>query len=223
VSSRRTHVVEAWDAAARTPARSVAIHPSGRDVVEYERSGAQAALEVMTWLHAVAAAREAGQAGPAVLVLDYGCGDGRVLRHLCVAPIIPCGYDTSPAMREAARAACRGAMIVDDLAQLGNRVDLAYSHSVFIHHTYADGCDMLVELAGVVRPGGILAVQIPLYDVAREPESWTDVGVWTEEQLEAAAAAAGCSLACSFASRGAFAYDDVGSQHHRLQVLRRIG
>jgi SAM-dependent methyltransferase len=209
--------IDAWEAAARGAHRSSHIHPTGSDPPSYEASGARAAADV-----ALIAAEHTARCTD---VLDYGCGDGRVLRHLpAVFPTVY-GYDTSPAMRAAARVVCGSKVtLIQDaevMALESPFCDLAFSFAVFIHHTQANGRRMLLELARTVRLGGIVAVDIPLYDVAREPSSWTDVGVWTLEQLLDAADTAGLFPVETLTNAGAFSYDAVGPNHGRLQVFRR--
>lgn len=217
MTPRFAHTIECWEKAAQDPNPAEAIHPSGGDPGAYERSGKLAALEVLR----VLASMPLDELGYS-RILDYGCGDGRVLRHFADVDELgglTYGYDTSETMRALARRNCPKAIIVDSLSLV--HVDVAYSHAVFIHHTYDDGARMLAELAAVVRPGGCLAVQIPLYDVPREPETWTAVGVWTAEQLAVAARDAGCTVEFLYRNPGAFSYASPGDNHYRLQVLRR--
>jgi len=206
VSSDFGAVVAAWEAAARTDEVAARIHPSGTDPGAYEASGMAAARSVM----------EAAPAGS--VVLDYGCGNGRVLRFLGDY-FKSYGYDTSETMRDLARTTCPKAHIIDVVPEAF--FDLVYAHAVFIHHTHANGAKMLADLTRCVRPGGIVAAQIPIFDVAREPESWIGVCIWTRPQLEEAARAAGLEVIKLYASPGAFTYETVGVNYFQLQEFRR--
>lgn len=205
--------IKAWDDVARTEGRSVAIHPAGSDWEAYERSGFEGALEVMRIAKAYKIpVRE-------TRVLDYGCGDGRVARHLGRWTVV--GYDTSDEMRNAFISVAPAHFIATNSLKpfLRGMTSLVYSFAVWIHHSYADGARMLKELAQAT-PGALLALQIPIYSVPREPENWTDVGVWTKAQMEAACAEAGIEILELHTNPGAFSYEKIGPNHGKLQVLR---
>jgi trans-aconitate methyltransferase len=221
--------VEAWQVAARgDPASTMtAIHPTGTDPAAYDASGLAAAEQV------VAFAALPPQKFPRIA--DFGCGDGRVLKHLLGRGYSElAGVDVSLEMLE--RAAARMELqhahpetlrfYGSDGLDLSLRdMDGIFSFAVFIHHTYADGVSMLKTLAQAIRIGGRLALQIPLYDVPREPGNWTDVGVWTPDQFAEAIHAAGCtyaSLSSVHTNPGAFSYDAIGPVHHMLQVVERV-
>lgn len=206
--------VKTWDDVARTEKRSVAIHPTGDDWEAYERSGFEGALEVMK----IARAYKINLCSS--VVMDYGCGDGRVARHLAGRCDLV-GFDTSEEMIDAFHTVVRGGT-ADTGAEFDvfdGAIDLVYSFAVWIHHSYVDGARMLKELAAAC-PGALLALQIPIYDVPREPENWTDVGVWTKVQMEAACAEAGIEILELHTNPGVFAYDRIGPNHAKLQVLR---
>ena len=98
-------------------------------------------------------------------VTDLGCGTGSVTPHLrqrfAQAELI--ALDRSPEMLEAARSAHRGMArwLQGDAAlwQPAQLQDLIYSNAA-LH--WLDGHDTLFpRLMGFVRPGGVLAVQMP--------------------------------------------------------------
>ncbi len=201
--------IKMWDAAARTTERSSRIHPTGGDEEAYELSGFHAARRVMQLFP------------PSKYdnVLDYGCGDARVLRHLAGRYKRACGFDTSPAMCLAAQLVAPPASISTHLEDFGD-IRAVFSWAVFIHHTHEAGARMIAELARFF-PAATLALQIPLYEVAREPQNWTDVGVWTEKTLRDACDAAGLTLYQGWVSPGEFRWDRIGRFHDELQVLVR--
>jgi trans-aconitate methyltransferase len=204
--------IKKWDEAARSPGARAAIHPSGGiDEEAYELSGFMAARKVLRTLPPEKFSS----------IIDYGCGDGRVLRHLAGRYAFPYGFDTSSAMREACSAAAPRAVVLSSVDGLFTNYETGvFSFAVFIHHTFIAGAAMLRDLA-VACPNATFALQIPLYEVAREPTSWTDVGVWTLPMLEQAADLAGLRVERAYVSPGEFTYDRIGHAHSELQVLTR--
>jgi len=204
--------IKKWDDAAHTSQARGHIHPSGNiDDEAYELSGYTAARHVLRVLPPPSF----------ISILDFGCGDGRVLRHLAGRYHDSFGFDTSPRMVSACQRNVPVATVANSLTSLsGEDIDAIFSYAVFIHHRHADGSTMLKQLAHLF-PNATFALQIPLYEVAREPTTWTDVGVWTLPLLEAAADGAGLKVERAYISPGEFSYDRIGHSHNELQVLTR--
>lgn len=209
-------VVDAWDTAARSPLAQQHIHPSGRSAEEYERSGrAQAAevFEIVDRFHVKTTSR--------LTLLDFGCGDGRVSRHLTNAFGV-IGADASPTMvgrfrEDTALDAC----VWDGTGEWhGPMPDVIIAFAVFIHHDHESGAALLKSLASIVNPDGLVLVDIPVYDVARDRSSWCDVTVWTMAELDQAAEDAGLIVDLAWRNEGTFSFDNIGSNHGRLHVLR---
>ncbi len=104
---------------------------------------------------------------PGMRAVDLGCGSGDLTRVLherlgCAETV---GYDSSPAMLDAARARApaRGLRFeLADIAQLSpapGSLDLVFANASL--HWLADHRALLGRLAGWLRPGGQLAVQVP--------------------------------------------------------------
>ena len=97
------------------------------------------------------------------VVLDAGCGSGRVTAEL--AARLPhgrvYGVDVSPSMAEHARAALgdRATILCQDLVELElpERVDAAFSNATF--HWIHDHDALFAALARAIRPGGRLVAQ----------------------------------------------------------------
>lgn len=129
-------------------------------------------------------------------VYDLGCGPGNstalLLERFPAADVT--GIDNSPAMLEAARAACPGARFrFADLAtwEPDGSPGLLFSNATF---QWVPGhLDVLVRLAAKLTPGGVLAVQMP--DNLMEPshalmEAAAKQGPWAAKLADAAAARA---------------------------------
>jgi SAM-dependent methyltransferase len=102
-------------------------------------------------------------------VLDYGCGVGRVLipfahRARCVV-----GVDVSPSMLAEARRNLTAAgfrevdlVVPADLGMSSPKFDLVHSALVLQHIPVREGEHILTTLAGLLRPGGVAAIQLPI-------------------------------------------------------------
>jgi trans-aconitate 2-methyltransferase len=95
---------------------------------------------------------------------DLGCGPGNSTALLVerFPPARVTGIDNSPAMLEAGRAACPEATFAfGDLATWEPRdaPDLLFSNAAF--QWVPDHLAVLARLAATLRPGGVLAVQMP--------------------------------------------------------------
>jgi len=95
------------------------------------------------------------------------------------------------------------------------------SFLVLIHYPYADGRELVANLAGLLKSGGILAIQCPIYDRARQPVGWTSVGVWTADQFTTAAEDAGLEVVSMTTNRGRYRPGKGGRHHGAIQVLHR--
>lgn len=97
-------------------------------------------------------------------ILDLGCGAGNVTRLLAERwpDAVLTGVDSSPEMLEKARQTCpRAAWIEADLNRWEppQPVDLLFSNAAL--HWLEDHGVLFPRLAAWVRPGGVLAVQMP--------------------------------------------------------------
>ncbi|MGH8713794.1 MAG: class I SAM-dependent methyltransferase [Casimicrobiaceae bacterium] len=116
-----------------------------------------------------------GGLGAGARVLDVGCGSGLLAQKLSAAGFEVRGVDASPAMIELARNHVRGARF--DVLRLPTGLppgaDRALPDADAVVSTghvlnYLDSRDdiarSLVELAGAVRPGGVLAIDLMIED-----------------------------------------------------------
>lgn len=171
-------VVDAWDRAGPG-----AIHPSrsgGEDA--YRASGvAQARL--------ISAALAGHGPSPHDLVVDYGCGDGRVAIPLAEFGWQVLAVDTSPKMlarlRERAGPIAVATATPADLP--GRNVGAVYSLAVLIHHSWVDGERIVSAMVSMVRPGGLLVLDWPVADSPCERDSWIGVTTWSRQRRDAVA------------------------------------
>lgn len=184
--------------AATTPEVNGCIYPQATDPKVYEESGKKDAAYVMQYLK------------PTDYVMDYGCGTGRVLRHL---PNKKVGIDAVKAMAESA-----GGYLPDEFH---DKVDVIYSQSVFIHNSKAAGEQMIKWMSEHLVDGGKLLLQIPIYDKDKEPGGWIDVGVWTEKQLRDVAGKYGLTVVELQTNPGEFSFEHVGENHSKFQIFTK--
>lgn len=183
-------VVDAWDRDAGTGGHT--IHPLPVDSAEWWALGEAQAAQVADYA-------EAGD-----LVIDFGCGYGRLAIPLEQAGYTVLAIDASQAMLDglAERAAAAGvdvghvrsdgsdlADIVNDL--VGEPAAVVICRAVLIHHDYAGVERLVTQLASVLRPGGHLIADWPVADHPRERTQWNDVTTWHPRERHRVATAAG--------------------------------
>lgn len=186
-------VIEAWQRDGENGGHR--IHPLPVDSAEWWALGEIQAAQVADYA-------EAGD-----LVIDFGCGYGRLSIPLERAGYIVLAVDASQAMLDglAERAAAAGvdvghvrsdgsdlADIVDDI--INEKAAVVISRAVLIHHDYAGVERLVTQLASVLRPGGILIADWPTSENPRERTHWVDVTTWDPAHRAAVAARAGLEL-----------------------------
>jgi 2-polyprenyl-3-methyl-5-hydroxy-6-metoxy-1,4-benzoquinol methylase len=183
-------VIEAWQRDGENGGHG--IHPLPVDSAEWWALGEAQAAQVDEY------------AEPGDLVIDFGCGYGRLSIPLERAGYTVLAVDASQAMLDglAERAARAGvevghvrsdgsdlAELVDDI--INEKAAVVISRAVLIHHDYAGVQRLVAQLASVLRPGGILIADWPVAENPRERTNWTDVTTWHPHHRAAVAALAG--------------------------------
>lgn len=171
------------------------IHPLPVDSAEWWALGEAQAAQVDDYA-------EAGD-----LVIDFGCGYGRLSIPLEQAGYTVLAVDASQAMLDglAERAAAAGVEVahvrsdgfdlpelVDDI--INEKAAVVIARAVLIHHDYAGVEAIVTLLANVLRPGGVLIADWPVADRPRERSNWTDVTTWDPRERLKVADAAGLEL-----------------------------
>jgi len=147
-------VVKAWD----TP--DAPLHPT-RGTDSYWESG-------QAWTTLLNAYIEEGSR-----VLDYGCGDGRVTKHL-LKTYDAYGYDTGVHEREQFTAALGADRLIT--ASSRRRFDAVVILAVLIHYDQVAGAEVLADAWARVADGGIIVVNVRLGE--RCDLGCFDVNVW---------------------------------------------
>lgn len=183
-------VIEAWQRDGENGGHG--IHPLPVDSAEWWALGEAQAAQVAEY------------AEPGDLVIDFGCGYGRLSIPLERAGYTVLAVDASQAMLDglaerAARAGVEVGQLRSDGSDLAELVDdiineqaaVVISRAVLIHHDYEGVQRLVTQLASVLRPGGILIADWPIAENPRERTNWTDVTTWHPNHRAAVAALAG--------------------------------
>lgn len=208
------HITEEyWESIAKKDDVFSHVHPCANND-EFWNSGRQLADSVWT------VATRQGLSGRALHVCDWGCGPGRVIRHLC-GKAMTYGYDTSPAMLELLKTHCPEVEPIASLESKREYFDVIFAYSVFIHHDFAAGIAMLRRMASCLATDGIIAAQIPIYRSRRTPIAPNDVGVWSPSDLALSLTLTGLHLAEFSVNDQDFSYESIGPHHNDLVVYSR--
>lgn len=186
--------LKGWTDAAKSDQYSQAIHPTGHDKEQYENSGKLYADLILQHVK------------DGDVVLDFGCGNGRILKHIREPKV---GIDIVPEAAEMV-----GGFTPD---KYKGKVDVIYSVNVLIHNTYDNGKAVIEWMHGRLKKKGKLLLQIPIYDKAKEPDGWTDVGVWTLDMLKEATH--GFELIDVKTNMGMFSFETIGPNHFLFHTL----
>lgn len=196
-------VAERWEQVARDADDGVAqalIHPSGTAGPDaYRETGRSQAtdLTLLAFEHLEPRIEDHDR----IAVLDYGCGDGRVLLELDPAVFLLWGTDTSPGMLDRVRARAgafpKGGIPIElhaPDALEGVTFQLVYCLAVLIHLGWNDGADLVRQMASHVAPGGLLVLDVPLSASPEEGGTWISVTSWSPARLELLAEVIGFEL-----------------------------
>lgn len=169
-----------------TFARAQYMIDTGRDAEDFWRVGRDEAARIMRrW------------SKPHEVVLDYGCGVGRMLR--CMSARTRIGVDASPDMLAYARESapeCEWILTPGDVIPLADRsVDFTYSLLALQHLDADDAAAILGEVRRVLRPGGEYLLSFSAFGARWSPGAvlthWSATFAYTPEILRTLCRAAG--------------------------------
>lgn len=191
--------VHNWIDAGKSYRANRYIHPSG-DVSDeaYWASGRKDAQKIEQAI------------GDADTVLEFGCGNGRILRALDHPKAY--GVDISPELIAGLNNACL-------VSEFNKTVDAVFSLSVLIHLTRHQAVEALQWIYEHLNEGGKAYLQIPVYDLGREPNSWIDVGTWSPLEFATLVSQVGFKIVEMHVSPGSFSYANIGPNHNEFHVL----
>lgn len=123
------------------------------------------------------------------LIVDMGCGDGRVAHAFYEKGYAIVGADSSTEMLFNLQEKCpnieaiesNGIDLAEKLESAGlDNPDVIYCLAVLIHHDWQSGVAMITGMAQALKPGGLLILDWPTAtdNLARERTWWCDVTTW---------------------------------------------
>ena len=185
---------------------SEAIHPSGINERDYFISGFCDAFKIMEELNFPYDKT----------ILEYGCGNSRILRHLKEYDAY--GVDIVPDFVEESRDLGCNAYELKDLEIL---VDIVYSYTVFIHLKKDECREALKYIYDKLKPDGLAYLQIPIYDSNRTGCSFIDINTFDEKTFKKMVDDEGFEILSMIKSEGVFDYSNIGVNHDKFQVLKK--
>lgn len=161
------------------------------------------------------------------VVVEVGCGDGRVTKHLAPFYNTVHAVDISAAMlRHLEKDAPPNVKTYrsdgSDLhIVVPGPVECVFSCLTLQHNPKSHVARIVESCRRLLQDGGLLCVQLPVYDEGRDVEHFRDVAAWTPSELLLLAEDSGFTIERLARSVGRFEYRWPGPNFYQLQVLRR--
>ena len=174
------------------------IHPSGGISVDaYAHSGMFEALKLRKIL--------SGKC------LEYGCGNGRILRHLQDLDI----YGVDLVKEFVDDGINKGIKNLYTLETLNELFDTIYSITVFIHLNDEQTEKALTWIRSHIKENGSAFLQIPLYEKDTPHNgNFMNVRTFTKYKLEILLSKCKLKLVDYKESKGKFCYENIGEYHY---------
>lgn len=143
--------------------------------------------------------------------LEYGCGNGRILRHLQDLDIY--GVDLVQEFIDDGKKL--GLKNLYTLAELDEKFDTIYSKIVFIHLNDTQTFEALKWIKAHLNDNGTAYLQIPIYDKATPHNgNFMNVRTWDLDSLVGMLFKCGLELQDYKISDGVFDYENIGEYHY---------
>lgn len=199
--------MNSWLDAGKSDLASYYIHPTGKSKDAYFFSGLEAAKKIKNLLPA-----------DAIDIMEYGCGNGRILTHLKDYKTV--GVDIVPEFVYECNAKHIEAHVIKDYP-FEPVFDVVFAYTVFIHLNKSDAKEALKNIYKSLKPGGLALVQVPIYDFNNDPTNWIDVGTWNQELFKLIVEGVGFKIIQMHKNPGRFSYKNIGKNHDEFQILKK--
>ena len=165
-------------------------------------------------------------------IIELGCGPARVTRWLGAYQRVY-AVDIAPVFAEFIGRLQAEGELSNVVALTGNGTDLpidapvdgAYSSLVLMHNRREDVRAIFTALHELLRPGGRVAFQLPVYEVPFVGANWRQVSQWTEAEVIALAEATGYTPTKVWTNPGFYRARDPlhppGPNHWALHLFDR--
>tara|TARA_R100000231_G_C5301607_1_gene157699 strand:- start:386 stop:1006 length:621 start_codon:yes stop_codon:yes gene_type:complete len=168
-------MVKTWDKAIEQndytlQKRKELIHPSGFDEIQYFNSGKKDAFDII----------EKCNLNKEQKILEFGCGDGRILRHLNNLLNVQ-GVDIVQKFIEESHNFNLKTCLLDELKE--NDFNIIYSLTVFIHLNKDDSKKALQYIYDHLKKGGLAYLQILVYGFDKDGTEFINLNFWKKETL----------------------------------------
>jgi len=183
------------------------IHGSGRDPEEWEKSGMQNA-EYSLDLMAIK---------PDETVLEYGCGNGRILKH--IKPNKCYGVDIVPDFVQECKEQGLNSYLLEDFKET---VDKVYSLTVFIHLKKHQAEDALKYIHNHLKEGGRAFLQVLIYQKDKDSKNFSDMTCYKKETFEKMAESCGFKIVKLWENEGDIDRGQYGKHHNKYSIFEKI-
>tara|TARA_R110000772_G_scaffold162557_1_gene273748 strand:- start:135 stop:773 length:639 start_codon:yes stop_codon:yes gene_type:complete len=146
------------------------IHPSGSDEASYFNSGKYDSFQII----------EKCNLKKDETICEFGCGDGRILRHLSGHYKVY-GVDIVDNFINRSHKYNLNTTLVKDCKLKFNKI---YSLTVFIHLNKEDSREALEFIYDHLEPGGTAHLHILVYGFDHDSEEYIQLNYWSKETLD---------------------------------------
>ena len=147
-------------------------------------------------------------------VLEYGCGNGRILRHF--ANYTAYGVDIVPDFVDEANSVGCDAYLLEDFKLKVNKV---FSLTVFIHLRKSQARTALKYIYEHLEDEGEAHIQALIYEKDKDAKDFSDMTCYKEETFREMAEECGFEVVELFTNKGDIDKEQYGINHNKYQVL----
>ena len=183
-----------------------AIHPTGNNKRNYFISGYVDSYNIINSLNFPYDKK----------ILEYGCGNGRILKHLKSFDIY--GVDI---IEDWVKECKELNLNVELLENFNIKVDIVYSFTVFIHLKKNETRKALKYINEKLVIGGLAYIQVPIYESNRTGCSFIDINTFDEKTFKKFIEEEGFEIVELFTNKGNFEYNNFGKNHDKLQIIKK--
>lgn len=149
-------------------------------------------------------------------VLEYGCGNSRILRHFVNYKAY--GVDIVPDFVEESRDLGCDAYLLEDF---NLKVDKVFSLTVFIHLRKSQAITALKYIYDHLEDDGEAHIQALIYEKDKDATGFSDMTCYREETFRAMAEECGFKVIELFTNKGDIDAGMYGQFHNKYQVLKK--